>query len=182
MKTISRNEFINLISEKPGAMIITFTARTRVGGKKGLNKKHRETKEPNPFGIVWKTAKVQAMVNCSYANAYEKATGEKWVPSDKGVWHQAALDVNERLTPFAEDKDAPGKYYLRVMFPKTLESSLESEVLGKVEWEQLTPYLPPPPAEKPVVSFLTYSLDAIQSVSFGGETYSVLPEAEPALV
>lgn len=168
---ITIDELINLISERPGAMPISFVARTRVGGSKGLNKKHRETKEPNPFGDVWKTATVSGWVNCSYKNAWEKETGEEYVPGES--WHDAALDADERLTPFAEHKSSPDKLYLRVMKPKTLESSLKSDKTGEVTYADLAPYMAPP-RDEPVVPFRTYSLSGLREVTFGGTTYQIV--------
>ncbi len=168
---ITIDELVSLISERPGAMPISFVARTKVGGSRGLNKKHRDTKQPNSFGDVWKTAYVSGMVNCSYKNAWEKETGEAYVPGES--WHDAALDVDERLTPFAEHKDGSGKLYLRVMKPKTLESSMVSDKAGVVTYADLAPYMAPP-RDEPVVPFLTYGLEGLREVTFGGATYQIV--------
>lgn len=163
---VTIDQLIEIISERPGAMPISFTARTKVR----LNKKHRETKESNPFGEVWKVAKVGGWVNCSYANAMEKETGEPYIPGES--WHDAALDVNEKLTPFAEHKDGSGKLYLRVMRPKTISSSIQSDLLGGVTYKDIAPFMAPP-REEPPVKFRTYGLEGLVSVTFGGETYEI---------
>lgn len=132
--------------------------------------RRNEPKVKCPFGEVWKTAKVSGWLNCSYANAVEKETGIPYVPGE--TWHDAALDVNDRLTPFSEDPRT-GKLYLRVMRPKTLSSELSDGLA----WEQLAPYLPPPPAKEQVVGFRTYGLDGLVDVTFGGQTCEIVGTA-----
>ena len=161
---VTLEQLIPLLAEKAGAFPVSFTARTKVK----LNKKHRETKEACPYPEVWKVAKVQGWLNCSYANAVEKETGEPYVPGE--TWHDAALDVNDRLTPFSEDPRT-GKLYLRVMRPKTLG---KCELEGGLTWEQMAPYLPPPPAKEQVVGFRTYGLEGLVDVTFGGQSYEII--------
>lgn len=165
---VTRNELVNLLSEKPGAFPATFVIRTAVK----LNKKSKD-KTPCPFSEVWKIATVQCWLNCSYANAMEKETGMPYVPSE--TWHNAALDVNERLTPFSQHPET-GALYLRAMRPKTLSSELE----GGLTKEQIAPWMPAPGKEQ-VVGFRTYKLSGILSATFGGQTYEVL-SCESALV
>lgn len=153
-------EAINLISAKAGAAPINFEARTKVK----LNKKHRETKEACTLGEVWKTARVSGWVNASYANAMEKETGAPYVPGE--TWHDAALDINDRLTPFSEDP-RNGKLYLRVVRAKTIECSYANES-GPVAYEQLVPFLPPPPAKEAPVPFRVYGLEGLLAIRFDG--------------
>ena len=169
-KIVTRDELVNLLSQDAGAKPIGFVARTKVGGSKGLNKKNRDTGEPNPFGEVWKVAKVSGWVNISYARAVEKETGEPYVPGE--VWHDAALDVNDKLTPFAEHPETH-KLYLRVVRPKTGESVYESSTVGKVDFSDLKPYVSPPQPERPI-AFRTYGLEGIVSVNFDGHEVLVV--------
>ena len=170
---ITVDEMISLISERPGAMPISFVARTEVK----LNKKHRDTKEPNRFGKVFKTARVAGWVNCSYETAARKAAeanGETYEPGE--TWHEAALDINEHLTPFAE-KPETGKLYLRVLHPVNRESSMATEHGKPVEWTDLEGFTAPKREESWKPAFRTYGLENILSVTFGGQTYRVGNEA-----
>lgn len=171
---ISLDDLIPLIAERAGAMPISFIARTEVK----LNKKHRDTKEPNRFGKVWKTARVTGWVNCSYETAARKAAeanGEVYTPGE--TWHEPALDRDEHLTPFAE-KPETGRLYLRVLHPVNRESSMATESGKPVEWSDLDGFAAPKREESWKPAFRTYGLEGIQSVTFGGEMYRIASSEE----
>lgn len=149
---------------RPGANMIGFTARTAVK----LNKKHRETKEPCPFKEVWKTSTVNAMIQCNYGAAMERRTDEVYVPGE--TWHEPVLDSKGRLTPCSRDPKTD-KFYLRVQDPKTIKSVYVADGVP-VEFDVLKPYLPPLPAEKPVVPFRVYGLQGIEEIKADGQTWT----------
>lgn len=123
---------------RPGALPVTFTARTKVK----LLQRHRETKEPCPFGEVWKVARVNAMLQCNYGSAMERRSGE--APYEYGeTWHEPVRDTKGKLTPCSRDPKTD-RYYLRVQDPVALEARYGKRIGRRVvpiSLDDLRPYL-----------------------------------------
>ena len=164
-KPVSIEQLIDLLSERPGAMPIGFTART--------NARVRKTDNPNP--VAWKTARINGWVNISYAAAVLRERGLPCGPESPlrcgRTWHKAALDIDERVTPFARHPKT-GVLYLRVVRPRILEETYATPEGKALDYSsQVQPWIRGRPT--PLVKFRTYALGSLLRVTFGGRTYQI---------
>lgn len=117
-----------------GARPITIMARTELK----LNKKSRETGERNPFGKIYKIARVNGFINYIYENSVNNQRGREDKPQDfvamPRVW-----GTHVPNTPFIEHND---KLYLHFKVERSLDVILVDEDGIIRSWEELSEWLP----------------------------------------
>lgn len=152
-------------------------------------KKHRQTKEPNPYLGCMKRSYVNVLVNFWYEKAVLKrlaAEGKDPVVFRRGEsWHEIVFGEGGRLTPLCRHKKACDDrgdpiLYLRAMPLHVYVTEYVRPSGLLVDPELVDPYLPP---EREAtnqgldreVKVRTYRLEDIQAITLGGETFGVVP-------
>lgn len=170
--TISVKEFVNLVSERPGALLLSFTTYTDT----------RARKTGNPFGKIWKRSRMNVMVNFHYNEGVrrrlerEGKNPDDFTPAES--WHQAVLDSKGRMTPFAMHK-SEGTLYVRCMHIATVGEPRFYDDAGKeLDYAAVKPFLPEKSSyanqglDTPLV-FLTLKLASVKEVTIDGVDYVV---------
>lgn len=136
----------------------------------------------NPFGVVYKRAKVNALVNFWYDAAVlrrlEKEGKDDSVFRKGESWHEPVLTADGKLTPFARHKQT-GDLYLRVVRLGTCGEPEYRTAAGEVvDVGLLEPFLDSKPgyqnqgADDPVI-FQTFRLDGIKEITVDGVVYTL---------
>ncbi len=168
---LSEAELVAKLSDQRGATILTFTAKTDA----------RLKKTGNPYGQVYKIARVNGLVNFHYDNGVlRRLEKEGKSPEDfrKGdSWHVAVLTDDGKLTPFSVHPKT-GEFYIRFLHVATLQTIYVTEDGKELTADEVAPFLPKKSEyknqglEDPLV-FLTYKLAGIQEIVLEGETFSI---------
>ena len=181
-KIITVDEFINLVSEKLGSQILSVETKTDARAKK----------TGNPFGQITKRQTMSIMTGFTYdAGVLRRLAKEGKSPEDfqKGEsWHEAVLDGEGRLTPFARHKGS-GELYLRVMHLKNVGETRYFDQSGsEITREQCEKWLPKKNEyanqglEQPLI-FLTLKLSSVTAATISGERVEIdHEEIQPVIV
>lgn len=184
MATITREQLVEQLMQLKGSAAATFTATTEAD----VYAKDQRTKQPIPFARpIQKTSTVNGMVNFHYdVGVLRRLEKEGKSPDEFRAgtsWHQPILD-DGKLTPLCAHKSDSKRLYVRFMRISTVEEPSYKDAEGKeVNKEDLKPYMKPVNSyanqglEDPLV-FLTYSLDSIQEIRMGGDTYTIMDALE----
>lgn len=171
LSTLNACDLTGLLMSLRGATVLSFTARTDA----------RLKKTGNPWGRVWKVAKLNGMVNFRYDEGVLRRLEKEGKSPDcfeRGdSWHEPIMD-GDRLTPLCRHKQTE-ELYLRFMLVKRVgEASYETDDGVPLTEEEVKPFLPKPSTyanqglDKPLV-FLTYRLDGIREIRIDGETFAI---------
>lgn len=169
---ITLEELAAILENIHGAKILSFVAETDA----------RLKKRGNPFGTVYKRAKVSALVNFHYDPAVirrlEKEGKDESAFRRGESWHEPVIDAAGRLTPFCRHKQT-GDLYLRIVRLDTLGEPEYRTAAGEVvDVSLLTPFLDQKPGyvnqgtDDPVV-FQTFKLDGIKELTVDGVVYTL---------
>jgi archaeosine-15-forming tRNA-guanine transglycosylase len=153
-----------------GATFVTFTAKTSP----------RMRKTNNPFNGVQKISRINGMLNFHYDNAVlrrlekEGKSAEDFTKGES--WHMPVMN-DGKLTPLCVKKTDPNAFYLRFMLLNILSTDYVMPDGRVIASSDLDPFMQKSDysnqgLDKPVL-FLTYSLDSIEEITIGGETYKV---------
>jgi len=170
---VTVSELANILSEFQGSTLVSFVTSTEVR----MVKKHRETKEPNPYlGARKNKYAYKIIVGFDYEKGVNRRLEKEGKTADftaKDNWHTA---VNAALST---DVRTRSKLYLRYQYQA--DSVLKSEYIfnGKrISKQALEPYLSSSSAysnqglDNPL-AFQVVALDNIKQISFNGKTYRV---------
>jgi len=171
-RRIGREELVEVLTLRKGAQPVTFLAVT----KPKMLKKHRETKDPNPFeGRVTKVSRVNGFINWRYANSVNRQRERE--RGDEAEAFEAVprkWGVRVEGTPFVDHKD---KRYVEVKVEGVIES--EYRVDGHpIAKEELAAYLPARSessrqgVEREIV-LRDYGLDTITEIAINGARFEV---------
>lgn len=168
LKSLKQNEILKLLMQPKGATFLTITAVTDARAKK----------TGNPYGVIFKLAKINGMVNFQYDNAIRKrleAEGKN--PDDfafKASWHEPVIE-NNRITPISSHKET-GELYLRMAVLNEIGEPRYFDVKGtEIPIQNIIKFLPEPTKypnqglNTPLI-FNTFKLNNIRSISINGQT------------
>lgn len=182
----SVDEIRDMLAMQSGASFVGFSARYDLIKK--MVKKHRETKEPNPWldSGVAKLSTTTILVSFDYDASLQRRTDGEEQAAGGPTWQQALI-VNGRLTPLTvhsedvEEHDGHNvickpnaRCYLRGEF-RSSESKFvmpDGEELNAEKVADLKQYLPIY-KQGEVVKFRTVCLNNIESIRFGGTSYVI---------
>jgi hypothetical protein len=146
MKTINRDELVDLVHSIKGTAFCSITTVTQPSVKSG-----------GPSGVI-KISRINGQIGADYGNAMTKATGEEYQPQPRkwGVKDGSIITHN-------------GKRYLEVRVLKSLghEYRQGAELVNNSVVE---PFLRQ--VDNPVV-LRDYKLESITEITINGETYHV---------
>lgn len=168
---ISEAEFVALLSSFHGAKALGLTVRT--------DARLRQT--GNPYGKVWKTSRVNVLINFHYdEGVLRRLEKEGKSPEDflRGEsWHKAVITEEGHLTAFCNHPKT-GEFYLRVQLRGRGLTTYATEDGEEVTREEIEPFLPKGShyanqgLDNPL-EFLTYKLVSIVELRVDGETYTI---------
>lgn len=171
MKKLTLPELQTALIERGGAKFVTFTARTDA----------RLKKTDNPFGKVFKTSRVNGVINWSYGRAVNRQRGREWdgTPDERPDRFQPyPRKWGQRLPnlPFVQYK---GRVYLEVKVQRAETLGYTDEAGDPLLPEMITPFLPKVSSnadhqevDREVV-LRDYDLANIVEIAFDGATYTV---------
>lgn len=170
-RIIDRVGLIALLAGIVGEQVVTLVAET----EPKLNKKHRVTKEPNPYeGRVTKRAVVECTLNANYA---ARVNAQRIAEGKVADFESQERKYGERIG------DSPLVQHGEKMFVTGIREGGDSMFLldgepGKVTKDELEPYMSPDTPSKSQgldreVQYLNYNLDSIKAVKIGEEVYEV---------
>lgn len=172
MKTITKDELLEKIRNIRGASFITFISET----DPRMVKKHRITKEPNPFLGAVKVSRINAIVNFTYENSVnnQRRREDKETDFEAQERKWGSHEESNHVGCIVEHK---GKKYISVKPEKVLENyfKLNDKKIDKIDPGYL-------PVKKPQlqqglekeVIYRNYSIDSIKAIRISGEDYIVI--------
>lgn len=166
-KTVNTMELVNILKARKGSSFIGLQLETPVK----MNKKHRETKQVNPYDGLTKDAKVFARVTFDYDASVERRGGELPEEPKKEAWHRPIFNEAGGYTPLACHAQDESRVYLR--FEEIRSESVYKLGEETIEKEEVYPYLPPYKADNRVMEFRLASLDNIKELRIDGVTYKI---------
>lgn len=175
MKTLTETELQALLTDYSGFVSVATATSPK------LNKKHRETKMPCPYGNVVRTAIRMGLVGASYENAVNNRRESEGHPQAgefkaESLWNGAGEHISKSLCRHR----GTGKVYM-VFYPRKDSVLTDTWTADgqEVDVAALTPYLPPvsegskrQECETPV-PWRTIALESVVSVTLRGETFVV---------
>lgn len=182
MRIITKAKLIEMLQNYQSASFVTLVTVT----SPTMNKKHRETKVPNPFlgKQVLRTANRHGILGASYENAVNNQRVRELHPragefKAESLWNGAGEHL-EGSRNLVRHKDT-GKLYI-VFYPHREGSVMEDTWTvdgNEISQDVLTPYLPPvsdgskrQETEK-AVAWRTIALDNVVQITVHGETFMI---------
>jgi hypothetical protein len=172
--TLSQEQLIGELCQLKGAAFISLVYDAPPS-------KMRKT--GNPYaGNCRKISNVNGMVNFNYdEGVLRRLEKEGKSPDDfkQGTsWHTPFL-IDGRLTPICKHKTT-NQPYLRFMFLKSVSCEYRTLDGTPIDEKKIQPFLPEKSgyenqglSEENILIFLTYSLENIRQITFGGQTYQI---------
>lgn len=161
--TITRDELAQRLGDQRGVTFATLTTRTDA----------RARKTGNPFGTIYKTARVNIAIGQDYQNSVNLQRQREGVA--EGFEAQARQWGEHGDGALVEHK---GKLYLRCKVERAISRHYEDADGTLLDPEAVAPFLPkrrsaPQQGTKREVVERSYSLTSILSIAIDGQVYRV---------